>query len=182
MGLKCDTQFNMCFSVQYNNLGVRKIRNVLLTFLIALTLAVPLRTVAARLRFSHVRLSAFISLNPLFFIPSAVTQLTIGCRHRGAASAPRSLPLSAFVLISGILTDSAAPQMFNSLKRRSAFVRSFQGGAVHGLFGSWHGSTRGPRRFSQPWGPGGGAKRSAEKHCDKQQATSLGDAVRGHKV
>lgn len=34
----------------------------------------------------HVRLSAFISRNPLLFIPSAVTQLKIGCHRRSAAS------------------------------------------------------------------------------------------------
>lgn len=48
-----------------------------------------------------------------------------------AVAAPRqsALPLSGFVLISRILTDSAAPQMFNSLKRQTAFG-AFQGGAV----------------------------------------------------
>lgn len=71
----------------------------------------------------HVHLSVFISLNPPLFIPSAVTQPQIGHPHHSAASPPclNTSSLSGFVLISRILTDSAIPQMFNSLKRQTAF-------------------------------------------------------------
>lgn len=83
-GLKNATRSLICVLIQHNKLGSENMRR-----LVDFRYSFSSHSVngGGAIAALHVRLSAFISLNPLFFIPSAVTQLKIGCRRHSAASA-----------------------------------------------------------------------------------------------